>query len=168
MGQFRVNVRDICSNRREDALVTIQSLWWVCDPWPHHRVPSPSIWELSLSLSSMSGMLTRNCRWSRRMSRVRVPSICSMSCWVSARDMSPLATPLIWREQSKRPHWGKLPPAEAPLKQDAPSAFFPVPTGFLGLYPSRLLWKSQQPPVCFAHVCKGSDNFPLLPSLQIL
>lgn len=75
---------------------------WPCSPCavyltlPWHHVSSPSIWELSLWLST-SGMLTRNCRWSRRMSRVRIPSVCSMSCWVSAKDMSWLATPLIWR-----------------------------------------------------------------------
>jgi len=116
MGQFRVDVRDICSDRRGDALGTAQSLRCVFGRWPCHRVPSPSIRELSLWLSSTSRMLTRNCRWSRRTSRVRVPSVRSMSCWVSARDMSSLATPLIWRGQSGRP-------------QGAGSGESPTPTG---------------------------------------
>lgn len=109
--------------------------------------PSPSIRELSLWLSSMSAMLTRNCRWSRRISRVRVPSVCSMSCWVSARDMSLLATPLIWRGQSRRPQGARSQeshPRESPAQMGCsdcrlPSPF-PAPPAWPQLPQLRLSW----------------------------
>lgn len=117
-----------------DHAVPVLCIW----PWPHHRVSSPSIRELSLWLST-SGMLTRNCRWSRRMSRVRIPSVRSMSCWVSAKDMSWLATPLIWRGRVgglRAPAPGRASPRNTPLGWDALTAILLVPSQPLQPSPS--------------------------------
>lgn len=113
--------------RVSDRPVPVLCIW---PPTPHHHVPSPSIRELSLWLSSMSGMLTRNCRWSRRTCRVRVPSVRSMSFWVSARDMSSLATPLIWREKSGRPQGVRSResrPQEGPARMGCSDCRLPAP-----------------------------------------